>query len=54
MTIQELITLLQNKISFLNSQKSMCEATGDINGVSRLEDQITTTQITLDKLNSLT
>ena len=50
MKLQELIVLLSNKLSSLNNAKSTAIASGDIESVIRLDDEIAETQVTLNTL----
>jgi hypothetical protein len=50
MNIQELITLLSNKIASLNNARSNAVSSGDVVAVLRLDDEIAETQNTLNKL----
>ena len=53
MTIQELKTLLSNKISSLNIARSTAVISGDIEAVLRLDNEISETQATLNTLNAI-
>jgi hypothetical protein len=53
MTIQELKTLLSNKISSLNIARSTAASNGDIEAILRLNDEIFETQATLNTLNAV-
>jgi hypothetical protein len=50
MTLSELIILLSNRISWLNSAKSTAIAAGDAAAVLRLDGEIEETQETLNKI----
>lgn len=53
MTLQELITLLENKLSFSQAQKTAAEQRGDIAMVEQLSTEKVNTEATLDQLRSL-
>jgi hypothetical protein len=53
MTIQDLITLLSNKLSSLNNAKSNAIVSGDVEAVLRLDGEIAETQDTLNKLQAM-
>lgn len=53
MTLEELIHLVQNKLTALNSSRATAASFGDVNQVVLLDMQITETQLTLDQLNTL-
>ena len=53
MSLAELIQLVQNKLSALNSARASAAAVGDINQVVLLDAQIAETQLTLDQLKTL-
>jgi len=53
MKMQELITLLSNKLSSLNNAKSTAMASGDLEAVLRLEGEIGETQATIEALQTL-
>ena len=50
MKMQELVNLLSNKLSSLNNAKSTAIASGDVESVMRLDDEIAETQVTLNTL----
>jgi hypothetical protein len=50
MKMQELVTLLSNKLSSLNNAKSTAVASGDVEAVIRLDVEIQETQVTLNTL----
>jgi hypothetical protein len=52
MTIQDLITLLSNKLASLNNAKSTAIANGDVEAVLRLDNEIAETQDTLNQLQA--
>lgn len=53
MTVQELITLLQNRIAFGQSQRIAAVQRGDIAQVQALDTDIASSQATLDQLLTL-
>jgi hypothetical protein len=53
MSIQEIIKLLENKIIYLNSQKYICEVQGNIQCVEGINEQIITTNISLQSIKTL-
>lgn len=53
MTIQELITLLENKLNFTQSQSAGAIQRGDIAAIEQLAVEIANTQTTLDQLRTL-
>lgn len=53
MSLAELIQLVQNKLSALNSARASAASVGDINQVILLDAQIAETQLTLDQLKTL-
>ncbi len=53
MTLQELITLLENKLTHTSNQKLIAEQRGDIQLAEELNEQIINTQLTLDQLKTL-
>jgi len=53
MTLQELVSLLANKLASLNIAKSTATASGDIAAVLRLDDEIAETQDTLNKIKTV-
>lgn len=53
MTLAEVIRLVENKLSALNSARASALAIGDMNQVILLDSQITETQMTLDQLRTL-
>jgi hypothetical protein len=50
MKMQELVTLLSNKLSSLNNAKSTAVVSGDVEAVIRLDVEIQETQVTLNTL----
>lgn len=52
MTINEIIQILENKISFLQSQKNSHFSNGDLNKVVELDNEISETLLVIDKLKS--
>lgn len=52
MTIEQLITILENKIRNLIELKALSVQSGDIAEVERLDMEIVETQSTLDKVRS--
>jgi hypothetical protein len=53
MKMQELITLLANKLASLNNARSTAVSSGDVAAVLRLDDEIAETQDTLDRLQTI-
>lgn len=53
MSLEELIRLVQNRLTALNGLRSTAAALGDVNQVILLDSQIQQTQLTLDQLNTL-
>ena len=53
MTVQELITLVENRMRHLESMRKAAWDTGDAQGVSFADAQISQTQLTLDQLRSI-
>jgi hypothetical protein len=52
MKMQELVTLLSNKLASLNNAKSTAIANGDVEAVLRLDNEIAETQETLNQLQA--
>jgi hypothetical protein len=52
MNIEELKTLLRNKINDLNNRKNLAYMAGDLVSYDQLTNQIEETQIALNKLES--
>jgi hypothetical protein len=50
MKMQELVTLMANKLAYLNTAKSTALASGDLEAVLRLDSEISETQVTLNTL----
>ena len=53
MTISELISVTEARISYLQSSLSMSAAAGDISSMSQIEAEIAETKVTLSALKSL-
>jgi hypothetical protein len=53
MKIPELITLLSNKIASLNNSRSNAIVSGDVEAVLKLDNEISDTQVSLNKLQGL-
>ena len=53
MKMQELVTLMANKLSYLNNAKSTAMASGDLEAVLRLDSEISETQTTLNSLQAI-
>jgi hypothetical protein len=53
MTIAELIRLVSNRLSALNSAQATAVALGDVERIAALEVDIAETQATIDALNTL-
>jgi len=52
MNIDELITILTNKINFLTTQKNSASSVGDLNEVLKLEEEIKEIEKVISKLRS--
>lgn len=53
MRIQRLIELLSNKLTVLRNELTFASAIGDIERVMYLEDEISSTELTINQLKSL-
>jgi len=53
MKVPELITLMANKLAYLNMARSTALASGDLEAVLRLDSEISETQDTLSKLQTI-
>ena len=53
MKMQELVTLMANKLAYLNTAKSTAIASGDLEAVLRLDGEISDTQATIEALRTL-
>ena len=53
MNIDEIITVLQNKVRVLENAKSASIANGDMSTLGQLEVEILSTQASLDKILTL-
>jgi hypothetical protein len=53
MSIQDLIVLLQNRITFNQGQRTAAVQRGDVSLVQSLDADLASTQATLDQLQSL-
>jgi hypothetical protein len=53
MKVPELIILMANKLAYLNNAKSTAIAAGDAEAVLRLDNEISETQDTLSKLQTI-
>ena len=53
MKMQELVTLMANKLAYLNTAKSTAMASGDLEAVLRLDAEISETQATIEALQTL-
>jgi hypothetical protein len=53
MKVPELITLMANKLAYLNNAKSTAMASGDLEAVLRLDAEISETQATIEALRTL-
>lgn len=53
MTIEQIITLLENKIVFIRSQLTAATQRGDMVAVDQCSNDLSTTQSTLDQLRTL-
>lgn len=52
MTIEYLLKILEQRISYLTFLKQNAELTGNIEEINKLDEEILTTQITLDHLKN--
>lgn len=53
MTLNDLITIMTNRLDTLNGSKVTAQRSGDLAQVTRLDDEINETQQTLDQLRSI-
>jgi hypothetical protein len=53
MSVQELIKLVERRIANISSQYTCAEMLGDIERMSSLQDELTTTQHTLEQLRTI-
>ena len=53
MKMQELVSLMSNKLAYLNTAKSTAMASGDLEAVLRLDAEISETQATIAGLQTL-
>lgn len=53
MTIPEILKIVSNRLSNLNSQKATAISGGDLEAVERLTEEIEETQNTIDTLKQL-
>ena len=53
MTIEQLIKLTENRLLYLQGARSAAWASGDADGVARLDSDIAQTQDTIAKLQSV-
>lgn len=53
MTLNDLITIMTNRLDTLNGSKVTAQKNGDLAQVTRLDDEINETQQTLDQLRSI-
>ena len=53
MKMQELVSLMANKLAYLNTAKSTAMTSGDLEAVLRLDGEISETQATIDALKTL-
>ena len=53
MNIQELIDLCERRLASLNNERAYAFATGDAPSLSTLDEQVATTQATIDRLKTL-
>lgn len=53
MTIQELVSIAEARISYLQSNYSMAAAIGDVNQMGQIESEIMETKNTLTSLKSV-
>lgn len=53
MTLKFLIDMCEKRLNHLTVQRASASEIGDISQIERIDAEITTTQITLNQLNSL-
>lgn len=53
MKVAELVTLMANKLAYLNTAKSTAMASGNLEAVLRLDGEIIDTQATIEALRTL-
>lgn len=53
MTLDEIVNILVNRLTFLQSQRTIAVAIGDLSRVDSLDQEITETSSTLTALRSL-
>jgi hypothetical protein len=53
MTIEEIIQILENRLVFLNTQKDIFTAQGDLSSIERLNQEILITDLSLSKLRNI-
>jgi len=53
MKVAELVTLMANKLAYLNTAKSTAITSGDLDAILRLDSEISETQATLEALQTL-
>jgi hypothetical protein len=53
MTLDSLMSLLNNRLRFLQSQRPISVSVGDVQKVIELDNEIAQTQLTLDQVRSL-
>lgn len=53
MTIDYLIKLLENRISYLKMQKNNLEITGNLEEILKIDEEILTTETTLSQIRGL-
>jgi hypothetical protein len=53
MNLEEIIVVLQNKVTALENAKSASIANGDMNNLAQLDVEIISTQESLDKIKTL-
>lgn len=53
MTIDELITIIANRIATLNNMRATSVVSGDIGSVDKIDAEIAETQRTLDQLKEV-
>jgi len=53
MTIENLIALLSNRVQFLQSQRPILVAVGDVAGILSLDEELAQTEATLNQLRTL-
>jgi hypothetical protein len=53
MTLQEIITIVANKLTTLRNQRALAISSGDLERIVELDTEIHVTEVTLEALNAL-